>query len=518
MIRPAPDTMSKLLSIGGQSVAALFADWAERTPDKTFLIWAPFDGKPQTFSYAEFWTLSGQVAAGLAVRGAGAGDRILIHMENAPEFLLTWLACARLGAVAVTTNTKCTADEITYFLIKSRATGVVTHAAYLPVFAKMATPFFLLADAGGDGRAFADAVATGAPDRSPAVGPLDEFSIQFTSGTTSRPKGVVWTQANAVWGAWTTARNLGIRHDDICQVVLPLFHTNAQVYSLLSTLWVGATLVLQPRFSASHFWRAAVEHGSTWASLIPFCVKAALTQPIPSDHRFRLWVPAVALPDLVDGPLGIRTVGLWGMTETVTPSIIGDPERPAPLMCIGRPAPGYDIQVRGADGVSVGPGGEGRLYVGGIPGVTLFKEYLDDPAATATSFDAAGWFDTGDRVRIAENGDMFFLDREKDMLKVGGENVAASEVEAVILATGLVSEVAVVGQRHFMLDEVPVAFVIPVDGAPEDLDKKLIAACREKLAEFKVVRAVHRVDALPRSTLEKVAKGVLRDRLPEIVQ
>lgn len=110
---------------------------------------------------------------------------------------------------------------------------------------------------------------------------------------------------------------------------------------------------------------------------------------------------------------------------------------------------------------------------------------------------------------------MFFLDREKDMLKVGGENVAASEIEAVILATGLVNEVAVVGQRHAMLDEVPVAFVITSD-APDDLEEQLIAACREKLAAFKVIRAVHRADDLPRSTLEKVAKNVLRDLLPEI--
>lgn len=512
-----PDATSKLLSVSGRSVTALFADWAERIPDKPFLVWAPFEGRAQTLSYAEFWALSGRVATGLAARGVTAGSRILIHMDNAPEFLLTWLASARLCAVAVTTNTRCVADEIDYFVAKSGAVGVVTQAAFAPLFTEIAKnhALFVVTDAGGDGRAFADAIAVNGQEPRFFPGPLDEFSIQFTSGTTSRPKGVVWTHANAVWGAWTTARNLGIRHDDVCQLVLPLFHTNAQVYSLLSTLWVGGTLVLQPRFSASHFWPAAVAHGSTWASLIPFCVKAALSQPVPADHCFRLWAPAVALPELVDGPLGIRTVGLWGMTETITPGIIADPELPSPFMCIGRPAPGYDIQVRDGDGKPLGLGGEGRLFVRGVPGVTLFKAYLDDPAATAAAFDAEGWFDTGDRVRIAENGDMFFLDRDKDMLKVGGENVAASEIEAVILATGLVNEVAVVGQRHAMLDEVPVAFVIASD-APDDIEEQLIAACREKLAAFKVIRAVHRVDDLPRSTLEKVAKNVLRDRLPEI--
>ncbi|HEY2135346.1 MAG TPA: class I adenylate-forming enzyme family protein, partial [Xanthobacteraceae bacterium] len=105
MTMPTPDAGSKLLSVSGRSLTALFADWAERTPDKPFLVWAPFEGRGQTLGYAEFWALSGRVAAGLAARGVTAGSRVLIHMDNAPEFLLAWLASARLGAVAVTTNT-----------------------------------------------------------------------------------------------------------------------------------------------------------------------------------------------------------------------------------------------------------------------------------------------------------------------------------------------------------------------------------------------------------------------------
>jgi len=148
----------------------------------------------------------------------------------------------------------------------------------------------------------------------------------------------------------------------------------------------------------------------------------------------------------------------------------------------------------------------------------MFREYLDDTEATTKSFDAHGWFDTGDRVKSSRGGDFFFLGRDKDMLKVGGENVAASEIETILLGTGLVSEAAVVGQSHSMLDEVPVAFVIPAAGAGNDLECVLIGACREKLAAFKVPRAVHVVDSLPRSTLEKVAKHVLRERLRTIAE
>jgi crotonobetaine/carnitine-CoA ligase len=158
------------------------------------------------------------------------------------------------------------------------------------------------------------------------------------------------------------------------------------------------------------------------------------------------------------------------------------------------------------------------LRVLGVPGLSLFKEYLNNPKATADSFDEMGWFITGDRVTLHEDGFLSFADRDKDMLKVGGENVGASEIERVILSVGGVREAAVVGRRHEMLDEVPVAFVLP-DGDPptasDDLVERVLSACRRHLADFKVPREVRLVDSLPRSTLEKVAKAELRRRLTE---
>ena len=156
------------------------------------------------------------------------------------------------------------------------------------------------------------------------------------------------------------------------------------------------------------------------------------------------------------------------------------------------------------------------MHIRGIRGVSLFKEYYKNPRATSESFDEDGWFDTGDLVRMDESGDLYFSDRDKDMLKVGGENVAASEVEAVILETGLVGEVAVVGQKHYMLDEVPVAFVIAKPDPPANLPDRLIEHCKAELPAFKVVRDVHVVDDLPRAMLQKVAKQALREQLPTI--
>jgi carnitine-CoA ligase len=504
-----------LYTVAGLSVPSIFTSWVNRTPDKPFLIWSPFEGPEDTWTYAEFWAASERVAAGLGALGVGKGSRVVLHMENCPEFILCLLASARLGSAVVMTNTKSSAEEIAYFAAKSGAIGVVTQDAFLPLFREPASRdgFFVT-----DGPRLARLV--GAPGTVPTVAcaALDEFSVQFTSGTTSRPKGVVWTQANAVWGAQTIARHLRLRHEDICQIILPLFHTNALSYSLLGTIWVGGTVLLQPRFSASNFWEPAVRHRATWCSIIPFCIKALLAHPTPRNHSFRMWGAGGALPELVDNTIGIKTLGGWGMTETVAPGIFADPEHPGPQLAIGRPVPGYDVEVRHDGGDLCGPDEPGRLYIRGVRGVTLFREYLDDPQATASSFDADGWFDTGDRVKIGQGGDFFFLGRDKDMLKVGGENVAASEIEAVLVATGLVSEAAVVGQKHPMLDEVPVAFVIPAVGAGDKLEGVLIAACREKLAAFKVPRTIHVVDSLPRSTLEKVSKNALRERLPTITE
>ena len=182
---------------------------------------------------------------------------------------------------------------------------------------------------------------------------------------------------------------------------------------------------------------------------------------------------------------------------------------------MGRPSPAYEIAVRHDDGTPVGPGETGGLFVRGITGLSLFKEYLNNPDATESSFDNQGFMITGDRVKLLASGDLQFGDRDKDMLKVGGENVAASEIERVVGSVAGVAECAVVAKRDPMLDEVPVVFVLPPNGNIADgqaLADRVLAACQSSLADFKVPREVHVVDELPRSTLDKIAKAKLRDR------
>ncbi len=512
----------------GLDVTWLLRMRAETRRDHPFLIWAPFDAPARIWGYGEFHDRVGALAAGLVKRGIKPGEFVLIHLDNCIEAALAWFACAELGAVAVTTNTRSAPAEMEYFAGHCGAVAAITQPAYAGTIAAQCRNLRWLAVISHDaGKAPAQGNAAPRSDRFEALfadsadrprraaDPLAPCSVQYTSGTTSRPKAVLWTHANALWGAKVNALHEDLHEGDVHLTYLPLFHTNALAYSMLASLWVGSTCVIQPRFSASRFWNVALEHGCTWSSTIPFCMKALLEHEIPKRHQFRLWGTAVCEPP-PSAVFGIKIIGWWGMTETITHGIVGEVDQPNTPMSIGRAATEYAIRVADDDGAPTPVGGTGNLLIKGVPGLSLFKEYLHNEKATQESFDEHGYFITGDRVTLLDNGFIKFGDRAKDMLKVGGENVAASEIEQVISVVPGVREAAVVGKKHPMLDEVPVVFIIPLAGverAPPDLQDTVMAACRNSLADFKVPREIRFVDEMPRSTLEKVAKAELRKLL-----
>jgi crotonobetaine/carnitine-CoA ligase len=512
----------------GLDVPWLLRMRAETRRDHPFLIWAPFEAPAQTWRYGEFHDRVGALAAGLVRRGIKPGEYVLIHLDNCIEAMLAWFACVELGAVAVTTNTRSAPAEMEYFAGHCGAVAAITQPAYAEIIAAHCRNLRWIAvishDAGaapaqGNAVQQADRFETlfaDSADRPRRAGnSLAPCSVQYTSGTTSRPKAVLWTHANALWGAKVNASHEDLHEGDVHQTYLPLFHTNALAYSMLATLWVGASCAIQPRFSASRFWSVALEHGCTWMSTIPFCMKALLEHEIPKQHKFRLWGTAVCEPAPF-AAFGIKIIGWWGMTETITHGIVGEVDQPNTPMSIGRAAAEYAIRITDDDGTATPVGGTGNLLIKGIPGLSLFQEYLHNEQATRESFDEHGYFITGDRVTLLENGFIKFGDRAKDMLKVGGENVAASEIEQVIAVVPGVREAAVVAKKHPMLDEVPVVFIIPqagVERAPKDLHDTVMTACRSALADFKVPREIRFVDEMPRSTLEKVAKAELRKML-----
>ncbi|MEA2818046.1 MAG: carnitine-CoA ligase, partial [Bradyrhizobium sp.] len=338
----------------GLDVPWLLRMRAETRRDHPFLIWAPFNAPARRWSYGEFHDRVGALAAGLTARGIKSGDYVLIHLDNCIEAVLSWFACVELGAVAVTTNTRSAPAEMEYFAGHCGAIGAITQPAYAEMISAHCRGLRWIAvishDAGAApafrpqrADAFEALFGDSADRPRRAIDPSAPCSVQYTSGTTSRPKAVLWTHANALWGAKVNAAHQDLHAPDVHQTYLPLFHTNALAYSMLASLWVGASCVIQPRFSASRFWNVAAEHGATWTSTIPFCMKALLEHEIPKQHTFRLWGTAICEPPAF-AAFGIKIIGWWGMTETITHGIVGEVDQPNIPMSIGRAAPEYTIR------------------------------------------------------------------------------------------------------------------------------------------------------------------------------
>ena len=519
-------------SFSGYDVVCLLEHHAQARPQHPFIIWEPFDDdsplSARTWSYRRFHDAALRVAAGLSARGIGRGDKVVIHMENCVEMLLAIFACGRLGAISVVTNSRSTADELRYFVEHSGAVGALTQPVFADAMGEAGgnLDWIVTADAPSHAEIGGPPPATGSfstlfgnpeslPDR--FVDANAPCVIFYTSGTTARPKGVVLTHANLLWGARVNAAQQAMVPDDVTLTFLPLFHINAQAYSILPSLWAGCTVVLQPRFSLSRFWDVALGHKATWCSIMTFCVNLLKERDVPA-HSFRLWGEAICEPPS-DSYFGIKTLGWFGMTETVAHPIVGHIDKPNQSMSMGRPAPEYDIAITREDGTDAEVGEVGQLCIGGIPGLSLFAEYLNNAQATDESFDEQGRFLTGDLVEASEDGFIRYRDRLKDMLKVRGENVAASEIERVIASMPEISEVAVVGRRDELHGQMPVAFVVPgreSGSQGEKVEDRVFETCRSKLADFKVPAEVRILEELPRSgPLAKIDKLSLRAEVNE---
>lgn len=503
-------TLPAVHAFSGMDVNTVLADRVAHFGDCRFLVWESGRGDATEWTYREFSADVERVAAGLHERGVERGDAVLLLLENSPAFLLSWFACARIGAVAIDTNTRYASDELHHALRLTGAVGAVTHERLLERLEESGVELGWVATVDEDtGTCLTLSSAAGdAPIRPPDPGaPL---CVQFTSGTTSRPKAVLFTHANALWGGCVGAAHARFVADDVVLVYAPLFHTAALSWQTLAAFWVGATVVLLPKYTASRFWEISLRHRCTQTNVLGIMMRTLAEQPVP-EHHYRTWQFGAEAPALAE-QFGVQLFNAWGMTEVVTQAIVNDIGVPVDQGAIGRAALEYRVRVTRGDGSDASVGEVGDLLVGGVRGLSIFAEYLDDPGATADAFDEDGYFRTGDRVTMLPSGALRFVSRAKDMLKVGGENVAAGEIERVLTTVPGVATAAVVGVPDRILDEVPVAFVtVTGDRDTTAVVDAALATCAAQLADFKVPRRVYVIDELPESLLGKVAKAALRE-------
>lgn len=474
---------------GGDAVAALLRRNAAE-PGRVFLVLD--DGT--TVSYAEQLDRSLRVAAGLRRAGARAGDRVHVQLGNRREFYDAWFATALSGTVLVPTNPQSAPAELDHVRADARPAVSLTDPESVSA---------LLAGEGGGDRT----------DDPSADGPRLS-AILYTSGTTSRAKGVMVTDANYVAVGEAVAAHLGVTADDRWLIVLPLFHANAQYYCTMSALVAGASVALAPRFSASGWGRQARELGATLGSLFAAPVRMILAaEADPLDARNRLRAVLFA-QNVTDGQareferrFGTELLQLYGMTETVLPPTMNPYGPGRRWSSIGRPLPGVGIDLLGEDGRPVS-GAEGEMRIAGEPGVTLAAGYWNDPAATAATFTPYG-LRTGDVARRDAEGRYVFVDRSKDMIKRAGENVSAGEIEAVVAEHPDVAECAAIGIPDRIRDEAIRLVVVARPGAAPT-ESALLCWCRERLSPFKVPSSVVFVDTLPRTSVGKLRKSALR--------
>ena len=507
--------MSVLLN---STVRSVLEFHVRRCPAKTFLVFESAEGVVRDFTYQQFDERVNRTANVLHSLGVGKGDQANVHLPNTPEFLLTWLACAKLGAVMVATDPRSTPEEHGYIVGHSESKVTVRRDASNEIVVESH------AEAVGEPRSF-DELVEGASAEPPALfpEPMDMLMMQYTSGTTSKPKGVLITHAAFLYGSRCIAEATQLRSEDRHMVVLPLFHMAAQIHAVIPALLVGASMLMTERFSASRFFDQALAYDCTAAALFGAPIRMILNQPYKSewrDNRLRYAtyaqnITGVQWDDWHDR-FGVPLQQLWGMTETVGLPLMNPLYGVRKPMSMGIPVPGYSAKVVSEDGHEVPAGIVGEVIARGVPGRTIMSEYFRNPKATAETLrrNECGeiWLHSGDRATVDEDGYFYFVDRAKDIIKRAGENIASSEVEAVIKEHPNVLDATVVGVPDPVRDEAVKAFVILKDGETVEVDE-IIAWCGRKLNSFKVPEMVEFRDEFPRTSVGKIQKHLLRQRM-----
>jgi len=503
-----------MLIVGTRTLKSALEDKAGRFPIDPFLIFEDTDGASLRWTWREFDANVNRAAHLILARGLRHGEKFNLHLGNCPEFLVFWMAAAKTGTVMVPTNPTSTVDEMEYVLGHSEARLAITEPRYSgPVNAAGSRCPALLDVL--ECRPL-DPLVTGLPSTPPeaTVAPLDEISIQYTSGTTSKPKGVLLTHANYIYGGEVMSKAMRVGPTDRHLIILPLFHAGAQLHAFLPMLLTGGSVALMERFSATRFIEQVTRHEATLAALFAAPIRMLLAQPRgASDARTQLRAVSYAqnvTPQQFDEwheRFSAPLMQIWGMTETMSLPLMQPLDLPRKPLAMGMPVLGYDCKVVDEDGKDVPPGTIGELVVSGVPGVSVMKGYFKNEEATAETL-RDGWLHSGDQAYMDQDGFFFFVDRKKDMIKRAGENVSASEVEETLKQHPAVFDAAVVAIPDPMRDQAIKAYVILKSGSAVTANE-LIAWCREKLSAFKVPEVVKFRDVFPRTSVGKIQKHLL---------
>jgi fatty-acyl-CoA synthase len=494
---------------------------AEKDPDKESLIGL---GKRQT--YGELYERANSLAQGLKELGVQAGDVVAILLYNCCEYIEITFAVNQIGAVWLPLNFRLAGEEFQYILENAEAKVLITEPDLVPTISAIRGNLphleqgIVLGPHVTEGWLDYEKILNrnrGARPPHAEVTLEDLHRLMYTSGTTARPKGVMLTYGNLYWKNIGHILSFGITHEDRTLVVGPLYHVGGMDLPATGTLYAGGSLVILRKFDPIAVLEAMDREKVTNLWLSPAMTIMLFNQRDfdkydVSSVRFiidgREKMPATLIKRFKEKFPNAWFADAYGLTETVSGDTFLRKDRMLDKIgSVGKPVPHLRVRVVKDDGRDARPNELGEIC---LKGPKVFKGYWKNPEATAEAL-RDGWFHTGDIGTLDQDGYLYIMDRKKDLIISGGENIASPEVERVIYEIPAVLEAAVVGISDPKWLEVPKAYVVTKPG--EHLSKEdVIEHCLKKLAKFKVPKDVEFIDGLPRTPSGKVLKRELRAR------
>lgn len=486
--------------------------------------------RDRRFTFAELNQRCNRLANTLLAQGVKPGDRVATLLKNGIEFIESYYAIAKIGAVMVPGNWRLVPAELAYILGDSGAQTLIydadfdTQVAQLAALPELELTRYLRVNAidaepAGEFAQDYDATTAQASDEEPAAGAADDdlLFIMYTSGTTGHPKGAMHSHNNMLWAQLTSMTTSDMRGDDRFLLPMPMFHVGCLV-PVSQLVHRGATGVVMRDIDMSAMFRAIERERVTTTMSVPALLQFMLMAPERESHNISSirWIATGASPvpvSLLEAyqQIGIELHQAYGLTESCGPGTLllpGDAMRKAGSC--GKPQMHTEARVVREDGSDISPGGEvGELI---LAGPHMMLGYWNKPEATADTL-KDGWLYTGDLCTVDEEGFITICDRKKDMIISGGENIYPAELENVLAGCPEVQEAAVIGIPSAKWGETPLAIVVAAPGCEPSADS-LRAYCRENLAAYKVPQCYEIVAALPRNASGKLLKPQLREQFP----
>ncbi len=546
--------------VGNETLRDLWEVLVADRGDHQFLSFHNRIGRVFEYTYEEFDYEINRAANAFITLGIEKGERVAVQLHTSPEFLMCLFGLAKIGAVMVPINEQYLADEAAFVLGSTDAVCAVVEPQFYDVHGELLRKGLvfpkglLVARAGDDSPQsdadFADACrALGRVHgyHNDAVSETDAFEnacpvysfwdlvcaeagvlrekrplasddvaeLIYTSGTTSRPKGVVITHANMIFAGLYGDWEVSMRSSDRMLSTMPACHSNFQLAGLMPVLTAGATLIVVEKYSARRFWKQAREYKATVVQSVAMMLRTMMLQPVDPEERNHSVREVLFFMTVTDEEkegfekrFGTRIMNTYGSTESITWVLTDPPVGRRRWPSVGRVGLGYEARIADDNNNELGPGEIGEIQVRGVRGRTLMLEYFNDPEATAASFTSDGWFKSGDKGYRDEDGWFFFVDRKSNMIKRAGENISTTELETILMEHPLIEEAAVIGIEDDIRDVAVKAFVLLEQGASMTTEE-VIDYCTAHMASFKVPSYVEFVTSFPRTCSMKVEKKLL---------